>query len=47
MGHKARDRLRHPRNKQWEELSAILTYLSGQFEMKFKNGLREAFIFFD
>ena len=47
MGVKARDRLKHPLNQDWQKLSHIMTYLQGVFELKFKRGLREAFLFFD
>jgi hypothetical protein len=47
MGVKARDRLKHPMNPEWQRLSHILSYLQGVFELKFKRGLREAFLFFD
>jgi hypothetical protein len=46
-GLKSRDRLIHPSNAEWEELSTLLNYLLGFFELKFKGGLHEAFRFFE
>jgi hypothetical protein len=46
-GIKSRDRLHHPITAEWEELTTLLNYLLGFFELKFKNGLHEAFRFFE
>lgn len=46
-GVKARDKMHHPPLPDWEEISTLLSYLLGFFELKFKKGLYEAFKFFE
>jgi Ca2+-binding EF-hand superfamily protein len=44
---KVRDRYTLPEAKRWDHLTNTLAYLQNYFELKFKKGLREAFLFFN